>query len=73
MVFVPIRYVYPSRTPVLPVLTNAFGAAWAAAVLAVVWRYPEVSRALVLASLSYPVYYVALSLFLQFRRSPVAS
>jgi phosphatidylcholine synthase len=70
MVFVPIRFVYPSRTTVLPVLTNVFGAAWAAAVLAVVWRYPDVSRALVLASLSYPVYYVALSLFLQFRRSP---
>ena len=73
MVFVPIRFVYPSRTSVLPVLTNAFGAAWAAAVLAVLWRYPETSRALVLASLAYPVYYVALSLFLQFRRSPVAA
>ena len=70
MVFVPIRFVYPSRTSVLPVLTNGFGAAWAAAVLAVLWRYPEASRALVLASLAYPVYYVALSLFLQFRRSP---
>ena len=73
MVFVPIRFVYPSRTTVLPVLTNVFGAAWAAAVLAVLWRYPEVSRALVLASLAYPVYYFVLSLFLQFRRSPVAA
>jgi len=42
-------------------------------VLVVVWRYPEVSRTLVLASLSFPVYYVALSLFLQFRRSPVTA
>jgi len=70
LVFVPIRYVYPSRTTVLPVLTNGLGIAWAAAVLAFLWRYPDGSRGLVLASLVYPVYYVALSLFLQFRRMP---
>ena len=70
LVFVPIRYVYPSRTSVLPVLTNGLGIAWAAAVLAFLWRYPDGSRGLVLASLAYPVYYVALSLFLQFRRMP---
>ena len=73
LVFVPIRFVYPSRTTVLPVLTNALGAAWAAALLIVVWRHPDVSHALVLASLAYPVYYVALSLFLQFRRWPVTA
>jgi phosphatidylcholine synthase len=70
LVFVPIRYVYPSRTTVLPVLTNTLGAAWAAAVLVFLWRYPEGSKELVLASLMYPIYYVALSLFLQFRRVP---
>ena len=70
LVFVPIRYVYPSRTTVLPFLTNALGAAWAGAVLAFLWRYPEGSKALALVSLAYPVYYVALSLFLQFRRVP---
>jgi phosphatidylcholine synthase len=70
LVFVPIRYVYPSRTTVLPVLTNALGAAWALALFAVLWRYPNAPAALVLASLAYPVYYVALSLFLQFWRVP---
>jgi phosphatidylcholine synthase len=64
LVFVPIRYVYPSRTTVLPVLTNALSALWAAAILAVLWSYPDASRGLVLASLLYPAYYVALSLFL---------
>jgi phosphatidylcholine synthase len=73
LVFVPIRYVYPSRTTVLPVLTNALGAAWAAAVLVFLWRYPDASRELVLVSLVYPIYYVALSLFLQFRRVPAPS
>ena len=70
LVFVPIRYVYPSRTAVLPVLTNVLGAAWAVAVLVFLWRYPDGPRGLMLASLAYPIYYVALSLFLQFRRLP---
>ena len=70
LVFVPIRYVYPSRTTVLPVLTNALGVAWAAAVLAFLWRFPDGSKGLVLVSLAYPLYYIGLSLFLQFRRLP---
>jgi phosphatidylcholine synthase len=73
LVFVPLRFVYPSRTAVLPVLTNALGVLWAAAMFAVVWRYPDASRPLALVSLAYPVYYVALSLFLQFRRPPVTT
>ena len=70
LVFVPIRYVYPSRTAVLPVLTNVLGAAWAAALLVFLWRYPEGPRGLMLVSLAYPIYYITLSLFLQFRRLP---
>jgi phosphatidylcholine synthase len=30
MVFVPIRYIYPSRTPILPRTTNLLGAVWGA-------------------------------------------
>jgi hypothetical protein len=29
--------------------------------IAILWRYPQVSRPLVLASLAFPVYYFALS------------
>jgi phosphatidylcholine synthase len=61
MVFVPIRYIYPSRTTVLPRTTNVLGAVWAAAILAILWQYPQVSRTLVLVSLAYPVYYFGLS------------
>jgi len=61
MVFVPIRYIYPSRTTILPRTTNVLGAVWAAAMLTILWQYPQVSRTLVLASLAYPVYYFALS------------
>ena len=61
MVFVPIRYIYPSRTTILPRTTNVLGALWAAAMLTILWQYPQVSRTLVLASLAFPVYYFALS------------
>ena len=67
LVFVPIRYVYPSRTPTLRGVTIALGVAWTAALL---WSLAATTppRGLVTASLAYPVYYVALSLWLQ-RRS----
>jgi phosphatidylcholine synthase len=69
MVFVPVRYIYPSRTSVLPRTTNLLGAAWAAAIIAMLWQYPQVSSTLVLASLAYPVYYFALSFAVHARTS----
>lgn len=69
MVFVPIRYIYPSRTTVLPRTTNVLGAVWGAAMLVTLWQYPQVSRGLVLASLAYPVFYFALSFAVHVRTS----
>lgn len=68
MVFWRVVYVYPSRTPVWRTATVGLGVVWAAVVLAIVWMLPAVSPALVLASLAYPLYYVALSATLQSRR-----
>jgi phosphatidylcholine synthase len=65
LVFVPVRYIYPSRTPVWRWPTNVLGTAWGGSVLVALWQYPQVSRSLVLASLVYPAYYVALSLAVQ--------
>jgi phosphatidylcholine synthase len=69
LVFVRIGYVYPSRTPVLQKTTNVLGAIWAALMLVVVYLLPDAPRGLVIASLFFPVYYVALSLSLHKRRS----
>jgi phosphatidylcholine synthase len=69
LVFVPIRYVYPSRTPVLMWPTNILGAVWGLSMLVLLWQYPAVSRPLLLASLAFPFYYLALSLFLHLRRA----
>lgn len=68
LVFVPIRYVYPSRTPTLQPLTIALGAVWAVLMLVMLWEFPAVSRTVFWASLGFPAYYMALSLFLNFRR-----
>jgi len=69
LVFVPIRYVYPSRSRVAPYLTNGLGVIWGALMLVMLWQYPAVSRAVFLVSLIYPIYYLALSFCLHFRRN----
>ena len=67
LVFVPIRYIYPSRTVTWRAPTMILGIPWTASLLVMMWSYPAVSRSLFWASLLYPAYYFALSLFLQFR------
>jgi phosphatidylcholine synthase len=64
LVFVPIRYIYPSRTPTWRPLTQTLGVTWAALMLVLVSQAPDVSRTLLLASLVYPAYYVVISLAL---------
>jgi phosphatidylcholine synthase len=67
-VFVPIRYLYPSRMPKWRAVTVALGVAWGVTLLVMVWQLPAISRALLWGSLAYPVYYVLLSLALRRRR-----
>jgi phosphatidylcholine synthase len=68
LVFVPIRYVYPSRTVTLQPLTIVMSLVWGAATLAAMLTTPPAPRWLIWASLAFPVYYVLLSLALEVRR-----
>ena len=68
MVFVPIRYIYPSRSPRLRLPTNILGALWGLAVLIIIYQLPDPPRMLVFASLAFPAYYTCLSLWLVLRR-----
>jgi phosphatidylcholine synthase len=70
LVFVPIRYIYPSRTPVWQTPTVAFGVVWGGLMLVLWWQTPDVSRPLLWASFAFPLYYIVLSLALQRRRAP---
>ena len=64
LVFVPIRYVYPSRTVTLRVPTLVLGAIWALLVLVAMWRLPATGGPWLNLSLVFPVYYTALSFYL---------
>ena len=68
LVFVPISYVYPSRSPVYRGLTNSLGVLWAISVLLVIYLLPEPPPHLVFASLLFPAYYTVLSFWVETQR-----
>lgn len=67
LVFVPIRYVYPSRTETLRVPTLILGGTWAVIVVAMVWRLPATDGPWTALSVVFPGYYIGLSLWLHAR------
>jgi phosphatidylcholine synthase len=72
-VFVPIRYLYPSRTPQLRSLTILLGLVWGVTLLVMLWELPVVSSRLLWGSLVFPVYYVVLSLVVGRKRTAATS
>lgn len=70
LVFVPIRYLYPSRMPTAQKTTYVLGAAWAVGVFWMLAEFPSPSRALSLGTLLFPAYYVGVSLWLHLRTPP---
>ncbi len=67
LVFVPIRYVYPSRTRTLRPLTLALGTVWGLCIVLTIWNLPDTTGPWPALSLVFPVYYAALSLWLQYK------
>jgi phosphatidylcholine synthase len=67
LVFVPIRYVYPSRTRVLQPVTITLGIIWSVLMIVMLWQFPAVSPFAFWTSLVFPAYYIVLSLVLHFR------
>ena len=68
LIFVPIRYIYPSRSPQFRALTNILGILWGLALLAIIYLLPQPPRSLILLSLLFPAYYALLSLWLELLR-----
>lgn len=68
LVFVPIRYLYPSRSPVLRGLTVSLGVLWGIVVLIIIYLLPQPPTSLVLGSLLFPAYYLILSFWLEASR-----
>jgi phosphatidylcholine synthase len=72
LVFIPITYVYPSRTRTLRSLTLALTAVWLLCYAVILWQAPERSPFWLALSLLYLVYYVALSMHLTLQRRSAA-
>ncbi|MCW5888974.1 MAG: hypothetical protein KIT14_00325 [bacterium] len=66
-VFVPLRYIYPSRTTTLRPLTIGLALCWGAALVYALSQLPAKHPTLVHASLAFPTYYVGLSVILHLR------
>lgn len=71
LVFVPIKYLYPSRSPVLRASTIALGVLWGGLVLIIIYLLPDFSTLLVYASLLFPAYYLILSFWVSASRKNV--
>ena len=69
LVFVPIKYLYPSRTEKLWYVNMTLATLWLALWAAITASLPDAPVALVALSLVYVVYYVAVSLWLTFSPS----
>jgi phosphatidylcholine synthase len=68
LVFVPIRYPYPTKTRPLRRVTMGLGACWALTLIPLAALLPDPPRWLVWASLGYGVYYLVLTIGLWWRR-----
>ncbi len=64
LVFVPIRYVYPSRTKVFRGLNIGFTALWLATYAILLVQQPDPQAVVIALSFAYLVYYAGLSLYL---------
>lgn len=68
LVFVPIKYLYPSRTEVLWPVTMVLTSLWFVLFALIVADLPDPATWLVVLSLAYPGYYVAVSAYLTLQR-----
>lgn len=68
MVFVPIKYLYPSRSTFQPRLMMVLSILWGGCTLAMLFLYPTYPAWLMVFSLAYIVYYQGASIHLTLRR-----
>ncbi|MBE7529611.1 MAG: CDP-alcohol phosphatidyltransferase family protein [Ardenticatenaceae bacterium] len=67
MVFVPIKYLYPSRMTVGRGITVTLTVLWVGVMGLLIWQYPMLNQWLIGASLFYVAYYVIYSLYANVR------
>ena len=73
LVFVPIRYLYPSRTVALRPITLIVSAIWMLSYAALLLEWPRLNSLVLNVSVLGVIYYVAVSLYLNFGRRSAPS
>ena len=73
LVFVPVGYVYPSRTTTLQATTLVLTCLWLASYAVLLTQLPDPSPLWLAISVAYVAYYVVLSLYLTLRRTRTAA
>ena len=73
LIFVPIKYIYPSRNAILPHITLVLSLGWGFAAAFMLMQYPDHAPYLVRISLGYVLYYIVLSLYATFVSSPAVA
>jgi phosphatidylcholine synthase len=66
-VFVPLKYLYPSKMPILRRTTNVAAALWLLLLVGAVLQPARLGAPVVWISLAFPAYYLALSFWLGYR------
>lgn len=66
LVFVPIRYLYPSRNKNSQTLLLTLGGVWTLMVLRMIWLIPTTPHELIYLSMFYPLLYTGLSFYYHF-------
>ncbi|MEM7113974.1 MAG: CDP-alcohol phosphatidyltransferase family protein [Chloroflexota bacterium] len=64
MIFVPIKYIYPSRTTRFQRTTIILGIVWGGMLIVTLAQYPTIQQGLIWGSLLYVAYYVGISVYL---------
>ena len=73
LVFVPVKYLYPSRTTTFRALNLALAAVWVVLYAIILLGMPDPSRLAVGLSLAYIAYYLLVSVYLTVTRRPSVS
>lgn len=63
-VFIPLKYLYPSRTRTFRPLTLALSTVWALVMVVILFRFPRPQTGLLYFSFLYVIYYFAMSAYL---------
>jgi phosphatidylcholine synthase len=66
MVFIPVKYIYPSQTPILRHVNVAISGFWFVCYCIIVATLPNPDPRIIYVSLLYPTYYMGMSFYLHF-------